>query len=198
MHGIGRSFDNKSGHLFEGQFERGVHHGFGRMIFGPNGEGKKMYVGMWEYGLLHGMGDLIFRNGQVQSGEFEENEFQDFEFEFSDEEIDDFYATKDKMFEKTYGDRAFDSQALKYNKRCVFFDQHKALYIPYICTDMFYYLQKVRLWRYIIYKIDDETSNSVMIEQKGLRQETFEDMVAAIPEKSPRWIIFDLEYEDNR
>lgn len=102
------------------------------------------------------------------------------------------------MFEKTYGDRAFDETTLKYSKRCVFFDQQKALYIPYICTDMFYYLQKVRLWRYIVYKIDDEASNSVLIEQRGLREETFENMVAAIPSRCPRWVIMDLEYEDNR
>ena len=63
---------------------------------------------------------------------------------------------------------------------------------------MFYYLQKVRLWRYIVYKIDDETSNSVLIEQRGLREETFENMVGAIPDRCPRWVIMDLEYEDSR
>ena len=56
----------------------------------------------------------------------------------------------------------------------------------------------MRLWRYLIFKIDDDASNSVLIEQKGLRSETFEDMVYAIPDKCPRWVIFDLEYEDNR
>ena len=64
---------------------------------------------------------------------FEENEFQDFDFELSDEEIDEQFAYKDKVFEKTYGDRAFDATELKYCKRCVFFDRHKALYIPYVC-----------------------------------------------------------------
>ena len=45
------------------------------MIFGPNGDGKEIYVGMWEDGLFHGDGVLNFRNGTTQTGNFEENEF---------------------------------------------------------------------------------------------------------------------------
>ena len=65
MHGIGRMFDQQSGNLYEGQFEHGVYSGYGRMIFGPNGEGKEMFIGMWLNGLFHGDGVLNFRNGTI-------------------------------------------------------------------------------------------------------------------------------------
>ena len=73
-------------------------------------------------------------------------------------------------------------------------DNMGGMYIPMDCRDQFYYLVRKRQWRYVIYMLDvEDDPSAVFIEKCGMPEETYEDMVAALPDDRCAWAVIDLE-----
>lgn len=79
-------------------------------------------------------------------------------------------------------------------QRVVNMDKMGGMYIPMDCRDQFFYLVRKRQWRYVIYMMDlDDDPSAVFIEKCGMPDETYEDMVAALPDDRCAWAVIDLE-----
>ena len=196
--------------MYEGQFQHGVFHGYGRLFYGITKNNEQFYIGNFETGLRHGDGYIQYQDGTSAEGLFEENELQEFEEVDSDEERkhDDKKEKelleviaplrKEEIQELIMGriaDGIRQNFVLRRTKRAIQFDKMRGLYVPYDCRDQFYHLVNSNTWRYIIYKIDDVDKDSVEVQKCGNRESSFEEMVENLTDGGPRWIVFDLEYE---
>lgn len=66
----------EDGSIYEGPFEKGKHHGFGKLVYGKNSKfSGQIYEGFIQMGLKHGEGFLTFKNGSAYRGEFKNNGF---------------------------------------------------------------------------------------------------------------------------
>ncbi|XP_020081958.1 actin-depolymerizing factor-like [Ananas comosus] len=59
--------------------------------------------------------------------------------------------------------------------------------------DTFVELQRKKLHRYVIYKID-ENKKEVVVEKTGAPGETYDDLTASLPEDDCRYAVYDLDF----
>ncbi|MCO5594738.1 hypothetical protein L7F22_048771 [Adiantum nelumboides] len=61
------------------------------------------------------------------------------------------------------------------------------------CKLKFLELKSKRLYRYIVYKIDDKTQK-IVVEKLGGPDESYESFTGSLPEKDCRYAIYDYDY----
>jgi len=181
---------------------QGSMHGYGRLI-SSNGT---VFVGQFENGFKNGAGTETLDGDIVREGLWEMDEFQDFEEEFDDAEVELEVAaplTQEQIDLLTGahthnhedGEECEYYEPLRRMKEVIFFDKMGGIFVPPICRDQFWFLVAKRQWRFIIFKVDTENKDSVLIDKCGLRDSTYEEFLESMTEDEPRWVIYDYEYE---
>ena len=53
---------------------------------------------------------------------------------------------------------------------------------------------KHKKWRYVVFKLVDK--KKIEVEKCGPREADYSSFLKSVPVNEPRWIIYDLEYEE--
>lgn len=61
------------------------------------------------------------------------------------------------------------------------------------CKDTFLELQRKKVHRYVIFKID-EKKNEVVVEKTGGPAESYDDFTSSLPENDCRYAVYDFDY----
>ncbi|KAK9137970.1 hypothetical protein Sjap_008564 [Stephania japonica] len=61
------------------------------------------------------------------------------------------------------------------------------------CTDAFLELQRKKVHRYVVFKID-EKKKEVVVEKTGSPAESYDDFTASLPENDCRYAVYDFDF----